>query len=127
LSTVFNNENYIENSLVNKIIIESERSEKLNFEQIFNVFATDEIFINSIWQKKPFLCNEELPNLKNAYLSSDLKADVDGDFIEAGRGTFEEGRTGWNMKTVSKPRGKTFEEAKLRFEDIEIALKERSG
>jgi hypothetical protein len=31
------------------------------------------------------------------------------------------------MKSVSQPRGKSFEEAKLRFEDIEMALKEKSG
>lgn len=89
--------------------------------------TNDKEFVENMWQQRPFLCNKPLPNIFKSYLSTDLKADVDKDFIEAGRGTFEDGKTGWNMKAVSKPRGKSFDEAKLRFEDIEVALKEKSG
>lgn len=32
----------------------------------------------------------------------DLKGVVDQEFLEAGRGTFQEGRGGWNMAAVSK-------------------------
>ena len=32
----------------------------------------------------------------------DLKDVVDQEFLEAGRGTFQEGRGGWNMAAVSK-------------------------
>lgn len=31
------------------------------------------------------------------------------------------------MAQVSQPRGKSFEDAKLRFEDVQRALKEKSG
>lgn len=32
----------------------------------------------------------------------DLKEIVDSEFLEAGRGTFQAGRGGWNMAAVSK-------------------------
>lgn len=46
---------------------------------------------------------------------------------QAGRGTFSAGTSGWQMAQVSQPRGKSFEDAKLRFEDVQRALKEKSG
>ena len=57
----------------------------------------------------------------------DLKDAVDSDFLEAGRGTFQEGRSGWNMAAVSTPRGRSFQEAKLRFDDVLIALTQTNG
>eukprot|EP00607_Mallomonas_marina_P007498 CAMPEP_0182417090 /NCGR_PEP_ID=MMETSP1167-20130531/1504_1 /TAXON_ID=2988 /ORGANISM="Mallomonas Sp, Strain CCMP3275" /LENGTH=355 /DNA_ID=CAMNT_0024590385 /DNA_START=370 /DNA_END=1437 /DNA_ORIENTATION=+ len=57
----------------------------------------------------------------------DVKEHVEKDFLEAGRGTFEEGKGGWNMATVSQPRGRTFEDAKLRYEDVQMAMKAKSG
>ncbi|CAN0507048.1 unnamed protein product, partial [Scytosiphon promiscuus] len=45
----------------------------------------------------------------------------------AGRGTFSEGSSGWKMAQVSVPRGRSFEDAKLRFEDVQQALLEKSG
>ncbi|CAN0510145.1 unnamed protein product, partial [Discosporangium mesarthrocarpum] len=48
-------------------------------------------------------------------------------WVQAGRGTFAPGSTGWRMTAVSQPRGSSYEDAKLRFEDIQKALKERSG
>ena len=116
-----------ESELSNKLEIASQDSEKLDFTNIYLTLTTDEYFVNNIWQKKPLLCDKQSPNLLSSYISTDLKTDVDTDFIEAGRGSFEEGRTGWNMKSVSQPRGNSFEDAKLRFADIEIALKEKSG
>lgn len=47
--------------------------------------------------------------------------------LQAGRGTFKEGASGWMMAQVSQPRGSSFEDAKLRFEDVKRALKEKSG
>jgi hypothetical protein len=32
----------------------------------------------------------------------DVKASVDSEFLEAGRGTFQEVKGGWNMAAVSK-------------------------
>jgi hypothetical protein len=58
---------------------------------------------------------------------TDVKESVDSDFIEAGRGTFSEKSGGWNMAAVSTPRGSSFDDAKLRFEDVQMALKQTSG
>lgn len=33
---------------------------------------------------------------------TDVQNSVDSDFLEAGRGTFQEGAGGWNMAAVSK-------------------------
>lgn len=46
---------------------------------------------------------------------------------QAGRGTFSQGASGWRMAPVSTPRGKSFEDAKLRFEDVQAALEQKSG
>lgn len=112
--------------LMQQLQSESMEAYQLKFYAVFRSFAADPAFTTHIWQKRPFLCNVSLPNVENSYESSDLEFDVNSEFLEAGRGSFDEG-SGWNMKSVSKPRGKTFEEAKLRYEDIEVALKERSG
>jgi hypothetical protein len=58
---------------------------------------------------------------------ADLKRIVDAEFLEAGRGTFQEGRGGWNMAAVSQPRGTTFADAKLRYEDVLTAMGIKSG
>ncbi len=42
-------------------------------------------------------------------------------------GTFQDGRSGWNMAAVSVPRGKSFQDAKLRFDDVLTALTQRNG
>ena len=57
----------------------------------------------------------------------DLKEAVRTDFVEAGRGSFIDGKSGWNMAAVSTPRGKSFEEAKMHYEDILEALKQQNG
>jgi len=58
-----------------------------------------------------------------------MQENVDKDFVEAGRGTVEggPGKGGWNMASVSSPRGNSFEEAKLRFQDVEMAMTKKSG
>jgi hypothetical protein len=79
------------------MILTSTSSEKLKFNSLFKDMTTNTNFKTNFWQKAPYLCNATLPNVVSSYTSYDLKNDVDGDFIEAGRGTFEEGRTGfWN-------------------------------
>ena len=118
---------YEDPELIEKLIKVSSQSDKIRVHELLNVLTSTPLFYQNIWQKRPFLCKQVLPNLDQGYISDDLKKAVDEDFIEAGRGTFEEGRTGWNMKAVSTPKGKSFEEAKLKFDDIEKALKEKSG
>ncbi|CAB1099958.1 unnamed protein product [Ectocarpus sp. CCAP 1310/34] len=89
--------------------------------------ARDDVFVNELWQKKPFFCDASLPSLAGQYTLDDVQQAVDSDFVEAGRGTFSQGSTGWRMAPVSTPRGKSFEDAKLRFDDVKNALKEKSG
>ena len=103
-------------------------AEKLDFENTFGVFATNNEFIQYYWQKKPYYTGDGayLDNLAYSFTMDDVKVATETDFLEAGRGTFQ-GNTGWQMAQVSKPRGKSFEEAKLRFEDVQMAMKETSG
>lgn len=95
-----NNENY-DNVLIEKLIQTCKQSDKLRVNDLFRTLTTDATFYNQIWQKRPFLCKQVLSNLDQGYVSEDLKTAIDTDFIEAGRGSFEEGKTGWNMKAVS--------------------------
>ena len=43
-----------------------------------------------------------LDSVKGSYTMTDVQNSVDSDFLEAGRGTFQEGVGGWNMAAVSK-------------------------
>jgi hypothetical protein len=40
--------------------------------------------------------------VKGSYTMTDVQNSVDTDFLEAGRGTFQQGAGGWNMAAVSK-------------------------
>jgi len=114
-------------SLVESLAESGKSGEKLNFKGVFECFANSTVFKNSYWQKRPFLCTARVPDIVHSFTMEDVKKYVDNDFLEAGRGTFSEGKGGWNMAAVSQPRGKTFEEAKLRFEDVQMAMRAKSG
>ena len=47
---------------------------------------------------------QPLDSVKGSYTMTDVQNSVDSDFLEAGRGTFQEGVGGWNMAAVSKVR-----------------------
>lgn len=110
-----------------KELVSSSLGEKLNFNDIFRALSKNDHFTSNIWQKQPFLCRSTLQCVAGAFTMENVKENVDNDFLEAGRGTFNEEKGGWNMATVSEPRGRTFEEAKLRFEDVQMAMKAKSG
>jgi len=110
-----------------EMVAASTEQEKLAVEAIFSSLAGSETFKSVYWQKKPFLCTKSLQNIAGAYTMSDVKEAVDFDFIEAGRGTVLPGKGGWNMASVSQPRGSSFEDAKLRFDDVQMAMKQTSG
>lgn len=93
----------------------------------FAALTSSETFKNEYWQKKPFLHSTPLPNMDQQFTFSDVAVEVEKGFLDAGRGTFVEGRSGWQMASVGKPRGTSFEEAKMRIKDVEKALAERSG
>lgn len=114
-------------TLIDALVSSTAEAEKLAVESLFAAFATNEDFLTTIWQKRPFLCEAKLNNLVGAFTMENVQQAVDGDFIEAGRGTVLESGGGWNMASVSQPRGTSFEDAKLRFEDVKMAMKKTSG
>jgi len=121
------NSMYEDQTISSELVRIGQNSKPLELEGIFNVFTKSKTFKNEIWQRKPFICKEKIPNIAGAYLMKDVKEAVDNDFIEAGRGTFSDKSGGWNMAAVSTPRGNSFEDAKLRFDDVQMALKQTSG
>lgn len=76
---------------------------------------------------KPFvLRNKDLEaanvkSFKGFFTFDDLEKAVNDDFLDAGRGTTDN-RKGWKMATVSNPRGQSFDEARLTFDDVQTAL-----
>ena len=100
--------------------------EKLNCEPIFATFATSDEFKAKFWQKEPFHYSEVLPNLELAFTMADVEHAIETDFLEAGRGTFS-AKSGWNMAQVSEPTGTTFDEAKLKYNEVTNAMKEKNG
>lgn len=105
----------------------SQESERLSVQNIFKALSADEEFQNKYWQKQPLHITKRLPNLVGAFTMEDVRKAVDEGFLEAGRGSFQQDKTGWKMAQVSKPRGTSFEDAKLRFDDVTMAMKETSG
>ena len=51
----------------------------------------------------------------------DLEKAVTDDFLDAARGSTDN-RKGWKITDVSVPRGESFEEARMTFEDVQAAL-----
>ena len=102
-------------------------SGRLQMLPVFRAFADSDYFKRNIWQRRPYHYSSPLPNIAGAFTMDDLKGIVDSEFLEAGRGTFQEGRGGWNMAAVSKPRGTSFQDAKLRYEDVLEAMAMKSG
>jgi hypothetical protein len=76
------------------------------------------------WQKSPFL---ERHAHDYVFTTHDLGRVIDENFLDAGKGTFDSGRSGWRIGAVSKPLGHTFEQAKLHYGDVMRALQEPNG
>ena len=74
---------------------------KLQFQKLFETFAKNQYFVEHVWQSKPYYVDVRLDCVADAYTMEDVQMAVDGDFLEAGRGTFQEDRGGWNMAAVS--------------------------
>ena len=114
------------NALKEDLVKSASEAGRLSVSELFETFASSAEFKTALWQKRPFLLTESLGNIKGAYTMAEVQMAVDNDFIEAGRGTPIPGG-GWNMATVSEPRGSSFQDAKLRFQDVEMAMKQTSG
>lgn len=57
------------------------------------------------------------------FTKKDLQKAVQDDFLDADRGSTDN-RKGWQVASVSEPRGNAFEDAKMLFEEVEEALKQ---
>lgn len=55
------------------------------------------------------------------FTMDDLEKALEDDFLDASRGSTD-CRKGWKIAPVSNPRGDSFEEARMRFEDVQKAL-----
>jgi hypothetical protein len=60
---------------------------------------------------------------KGWFDKGDLEKAVNDDFLDADRGSTDN-RKGWKVASVSEPRGNSFEDAKMLFEEVEAALEQ---
>jgi len=101
--------------------------EKLDCDGLFTTFANSKQFVADYWQKNPYHCAEPLLTLVGAFTMQDVEEAVETDFLDAGKGMYNDGSGGWKMAPVSKPTGNTFQEAKLKFNDVDQVIKTKSG
>ena len=88
----------------------------------------DSPFMRDYWQRTACFTDAPIPCLDGGYTMADVEAAVAKEFLLAGRGFFdEEKQGGWKMALVGQARGSSFEDAKLRPEDVRAALGKRSG
>jgi hypothetical protein len=57
------------------------------------------------------------------FTKDDLKKAVEDDFLDADRGSTDN-RKGWKVASVSDPRGNSFQDAKMLFDEVESALQQ---
>ena len=83
-------------------------------------------FVKETWQKKAIVTKS---NYEGHFTMEDFKNCLDEQIIVAGRGTFQEGRGGWNMARVgsTKSGGSSLKDMKLSVEDMDKALEQKSG
>jgi len=86
----------------------------------FRALAASPEFARDEFARRPKLI-EHVPGIAGSFTLDHLAVAVDSDFLDAGRGIPDQG--GWKMAPVSKPRGASFEDAKMRYVDVVEALK----
>ena len=92
--------------------------------EYFCGLAADAAFATETFARVPKLYHD-VPGIANSFTLDDLQVAVDGDFLDAGRGVPDlDAPGGWKMAPVSQPRGASFEDAKMRYVDVEAALKQ---
>lgn len=90
---------------------------------LFASLAASEEFAKQTWARRPVLM-PAVPGIANLFTLEHLATAVDDDFLDAGRGVAENlAGSGWKMAPVSEPRGASFEDAKMRYVDVEKAMK----
>ena len=91
----------VDDDLIQSVTTATSGTPKLQFERLFASFAKNSYFVSHVWQQKPYYVNQPLDCVVGAYTMDDVQQAVDSDFLEAGRGTFQSDRGGWNMAAVS--------------------------
>lgn len=90
----------------------------------FAELAASAEFATETWARRPML-RRDVPGVARSFTLEHLAAAVDGDFLDAGRGIAEGlGDGGWKMAAVSQPRGSSFEDAKMRYVDVQKAMEQ---
>ena len=93
------------------------------FYDAFASLAASREFALETYARKPLLMRG-VAGVAGSFTLDDLRSAVDGDFLDAGRGIPDvDAPGGWKMAPVSQPRGASFEEAKMRYVDVESAMK----
>ena len=92
---------------------------------VFAELAASEEFARETWARRPLLLDAaSVPaDFAYAFTMEDVEACVEADFLDAGRGVSGGDASGWKMAQVSTPRGPSFAEAKMRYCDVQEALK----
>lgn len=98
----------------------------MEFLPIFQFLASNKYFVDHYWQKQPLLVNSKLQSLQQSLEMKDIEKITHSEFIDATKG-IHSSSSGWKMHPVSKPRGNSYEDAKLRFEDIVSSMQDKNG
>ena len=93
------------------------------FYDLFRGLASSAEFARQTFARRPLLI-ESAPGIPGSFTLEHLREAVDGDFLDAGRGVPDLAAPGgWKMAAVSQPRGPSFEDAKMRYVDVEEAMR----
>ncbi|KAG7372300.1 cupin domain containing protein [Nitzschia inconspicua] len=65
--------------------------------------------------------DSEVTLFQNYFTMQDVEKAVEDDFLDAARGSTDN-RKGWKITTVSNPRGDSFEQARMTYEDVLQAM-----
>jgi len=90
---------------------------------VFAELAASEEFARETWARRPLLLASPPADFAYAFTMDDVETCVESDFLDAGRGVSGGDASGWKMAQVSTPRGPSFAEAKMRYCDVQEALK----
>jgi len=89
---------------------------------LFSALTKESQFKTEICQKLPFFFDSKTECFVDLFTLKNLEEYVERDFLQAVRGAVPNARKGWFMTDVGEPRGESFEDAKMRFEDVRNSL-----
>ena len=89
---------------------------------VFANLAASAEFASDTWAKRPLLLTSPPADFSGSFTMADVEAAVESDCLDAGRGV-SGGGGGWKMAQVSQPRGSSYADAKMRYCDVQEALK----